>query len=109
MLADTDPGWRSHAFHNRVLGTVMGISFTTAKLLDYAAKSDALMNSHNPFAWITLAHLRTQQSRHDPDQLYAAKWKLTKLLYQHGKEQWRCWNDSSSDASGRCRKESGTS
>ncbi|MRW85975.1 DUF4351 domain-containing protein [Pseudoduganella sp. FT26W] len=84
VLADADPGWRSHAFHNRLLGTVMGISFATAKLLDYAAKSDALMNSHNPFAWITLAHLRTQQSRHDPDQLYAAKWKLTKLLYQHG-------------------------
>lgn len=35
---------------------------------------------------ITLAHLRTQQARHDPAQLYAAKWQLTKLLYQHG---WR--------------------
>jgi flagellar biosynthesis/type III secretory pathway protein FliH len=35
---------------------------------------------------ITLAHLRTQQARHDPDQLYEAKWQLTKLLYQHG---WR--------------------
>ena len=37
-------------------------------------------------AWVTLAHLRTQQARHDPDELYAAKWQLTKLLYQHG---WR--------------------
>lgn len=32
----------------------------------------------------SLAHLRTQQARHDPDALYAAKWQLTKLLYQHG-------------------------
>lgn len=32
---------------------------------------------------MTLAHLRTQQAHHDPDRLYAAKWHLTKLLYQH--------------------------
>ena len=34
------------------------------------------------FSLLTLAHLRTQQARHDPDILYAAKWQLTKLLYQ---------------------------
>jgi hypothetical protein len=62
----------------------MGISFATAKLLDFAGQADALMASRNPFALVTLAHLRTQQARHDPDQLYAAKWQLTKLLYDHG-------------------------
>jgi len=62
----------------------MGISFATAKLLDYGALGDKLLTSANPFALITLAHLRTQQARHDPDQLYAAKWQLTKLLYRHG-------------------------
>ena len=86
LLADEDPHWLPAAFHNEVLGTVMGISFAIAKLTDYAARSDELLASHNPFALITLAHLRTQQSRHDPDQLFAAKWQLTKLLYQHG---WR--------------------
>jgi hypothetical protein len=84
LLADDDPGWRPHAFHNQLLGTVMGISFATAKLLDFADQADALMASRNPFALVTLAHLRTQQARHDPDQLYAAKWQLTKLLYDHG-------------------------
>ncbi|TFW16471.1 DUF4351 domain-containing protein [Duganella callida] len=86
LLADEDPSWRPHAFHNDVLGTVMGISFVTAKLIDYATNTDVLQTSANPFAWITLAHLRTQQARHDQDQLYAAKWQLTKLLYRHG---WR--------------------
>lgn len=84
LLADDDPGWRPHAFHNQLLGTVMGMSFTTAKLLDFAARTDNLLASHNPFAWVTLAHLRTRQARHDPDLLYAAKWQLTRLLYQHG-------------------------
>ena len=84
LLADDDPGWRPHAFHNQLLGTEMGISFASAKLLDFAGRDDALVASHNPFALVTLAHLRTQQSRHEADQLYAAKWQLTKLLYEHG-------------------------
>ncbi|WP_167761449.1 DUF4351 domain-containing protein [Duganella callida] len=84
LLADEDPNWRPHAFHIEVLGTVMGISFATAKLLDYTVKVDQLLASHNPFAWITLAHLRTQQARHNLNRLYAAKWQMTKLLYQHG-------------------------
>ncbi|NYE61837.1 hypothetical protein FHW58_003044 [Duganella sp. 1224] len=82
LLADEDANWRPSAFHNTLLGTQMGISFATAKLLDYATRSD-LETSPNPFALVTLAHLRTQQARHDPDALYAAKWHLTKLLYQH--------------------------
>jgi len=82
LLADEIPTWRPSAFHNEVLGTTMGISFTTAKLLDYAADNKVLQASDNPFALVTLAHLRTQQARHDPDLLYAAKWQLTKLLYQ---------------------------
>lgn len=82
LLADEDPNWRPNAFHNQLLGTKMGISFATAKLLDYASRED-LETSPNPFALVTLAHLRTQQAHHDPEKLYAAKWLLTKLLYQH--------------------------
>lgn len=86
LLTDDDGNWHPHAFHNDVLGTVMGISFATAKLLDYAVPGTALLASDNPFAWISMAHLRTQQARHDPAALYAAKWEMTRLLYQHG---WR--------------------
>jgi hypothetical protein len=84
LLADDDPGWRPCSFCHDLPGTLMGIWFATAKLLDYAVNTDELMASHNPFAWITLAHLRTQQAGHDPDELYAAKWQCTKLMYQHG-------------------------
>ena len=84
LLADDDPAWHPHAFYSEVLGTIMGISFATAKLLDYGAHNEKLLGSANPFALITLAHLRKQQARHDPDQLYAAKWQVTKLLYRHG-------------------------
>lgn len=57
-----------------------------AKLLDFAGRMAELETAHNPFALVTLAHLRTQRTRHDPAQLYAAKWQLTRLLFQH---RWR--------------------
>jgi hypothetical protein len=75
---------RDATLARRIFGTETKFSFATVKLMDYAARSDELLASHNPFAWITLAHLRTQQARHDPDQLYAAKWQLTRLLFEHG-------------------------
>lgn len=84
VLADGDPSWRPCSFQNELLGTKMGISFATAKLSDYADQIDALKASPNPFALVTLAHLYTQQTRQDADERFAAKWKLTKILFQRG-------------------------
>lgn len=86
VLADEARHWRPCAYHHALLGTEMAFSFVAVKLLDYAVRSDELMASDNPFALVTLAHLRTQQARHDPDALYAAKLQLTRSLFQHG---WR--------------------
>ena len=83
LLADENPAWNPHHFHYEALETVTDFSFATAKLQNYANRTEELMASDNPFAWVALAHLRTQQARHDPDKLYAAKWQLTKLLFQH--------------------------
>lgn len=83
LLADEDPGWRPNAFQVVVLGTATGISFATAKLLDY--DDGKLQQSNNPFALVTLAHLYSQRMRHDADAMLAAKWQLTRLLYEH---QW---------------------
>lgn len=89
LLADEDANWRPCAFHDELLGTSLTFTFATAKLLDYADRIEDLQASHNLFALVTLAHLRTQQARHDPNALYAAKWQLTKLLFQHGRKKRR--------------------
>lgn len=83
VLADGDAGWRPHDFHTQLLGTEMGISFPIAKLLDQVGNSEALLRSNNPFALLTLAHLRTQQARRNPAKLFSVKWQYTKLLFQH--------------------------
>ncbi|MYN01638.1 DUF4351 domain-containing protein [Pseudoduganella sp. DS3] len=83
VLADESPGWRPDSFHTHILGTEMGIRFATAKLLDFVGREKELGRSHNPFALVTQAHLRTQQTQHNPAERFAAKWQLTKLLLQH--------------------------
>lgn len=80
LLADEDPSWRPHAFHVEAVGTDMGIAFSTAKLLDL--DEDTLLASDNPFALVSLAHLRSQRERRDAESLFAAKWQLTRLLYE---------------------------
>lgn len=84
VLADDDPAWRPRDFHNCMLGTEMGITFATVKLLDFSSRIAELEASSNPFALVTLAHLYTQRTRHSPADRYAAKWQLTKLLFRHG-------------------------
>lgn len=84
LLADDSPNWRQDSYHICVLGTVMGISFATAKLLDFSGQDNELLKSRNPFAVVTLAHLRTQQTMHSPAERFSAKWRLTELLLQRG-------------------------
>ncbi|NVM79840.1 hypothetical protein FHW83_005682 [Duganella sp. SG902] len=86
VLADEARNWRPCIYHYARLGTELSFSFAIVKLLDYADRPDELQASDNLFALLTLAHLRTQQARHDPGLLYAAKWQATRLLYEHG---WR--------------------
>ncbi len=62
----------------------MGISFAIAKLIDFADRMPALQASRNPFALVTLAHLYTQRTQGNAADRFAAKWGLTKLLFQRG-------------------------
>jgi predicted transposase YdaD len=67
----------------------MGIHFPVAKLLDHHADLESLLTHPNPFALVTAAHLLTQQTKRDPQQRVAAKWRLAKLLYQRDWDKQR--------------------
>ncbi|NHZ71722.1 MAG: DUF4351 domain-containing protein [Aquificales bacterium] len=54
------------------------------KLLNYQEKWDELQEDDNPFAVVVMAHLQTQATRKNPQERYAAKFKLAKLLYERG-------------------------
>lgn len=81
VLADERPGWRPESFGYELFGCRHHLTFPMVKLLDYAPDLETLLADPNPFALVTAAHLLTQQTRGDAAARYAAKWRLTKLLY----------------------------
>jgi hypothetical protein len=89
VLADQDENWRPDHFGYEVFGCRHRLDFPVVKLLDYAAQADALEGQANPFALITAAHLRTRQTRHDPEARYQAKRSLVRLLYRQGWDRQR--------------------
>jgi len=89
VLADDAPGWRPDGYGYALLGTEMSIRFASVKVADYARHADELLADENPFALVTAAHLLTRQTHGLPEQRYAAKLKLTRLLYKRGWDKRR--------------------
>ena len=65
-------------------GCRVGIEFLTVKLRQYNKRWDELEASHNPFALVTMAHLKTQETRGRPDRRYRWKLRLVRRLYDQG-------------------------
>ena len=87
VLADDQPGWRPDHFSLEALGCKHQLNFPIVKLLDYAEQIEQLESSKNPFALVTLAHLRTRQTQKLPQERFEAKLQLIRLLYQRGWER----------------------
>lgn len=84
LLADERIGWRPSMYAHESLGCRLKLHFPVAKLLDWSGSEARLEDSGNPFAVLTLAHLATQSTRHDPAARYSSKSLLVKRLYQSG-------------------------
>ncbi|RZT08992.1 hypothetical protein SAMN05216319_2588 [Duganella sp. CF402] len=82
VLADSGRDWRPASFVYRLLGCEMRLAFPIVKLQDHADRLPELLAHQNPFALVTAAHLLTQQTKRHAGHRHAAKWCLTKLLYQ---------------------------
>ena len=84
VLADDQAHWQPESFGYEVFGCQLGLRFPVAKLLDWAGSETRLVDSANPFAIVTLAHLATRATRDDASARYAAKWTLVQGLYRRG-------------------------
>jgi hypothetical protein len=84
VLGDESPGWRPDRFRYGRWGCKVGIRFPIVKLLDYADDVPALESNPNPFAAVVLAHLKTRETRQDPDARRVWKVRLVKGLYERG-------------------------
>jgi hypothetical protein len=82
VLADRHASWKPNHFRTSAFGCEIGIRFPIVKLGEFAPHLDQLLEHDNAFALVTAAHLLTQQTRKQAVKRYAAKWKLSRLLYE---------------------------
>ena len=82
ILTDKNPKWRPAQYGYDHWGCKLSLDFPTIKLLDY--DQDELKRSDNPFGIVVLAHLQTIETQHKPQERYAAKMTLAKMLYHRG-------------------------
>ena len=84
ILADEEANWRPSEYRDEMWGTRLSYQFTAIKLLDYLNRLPELEASDNPFAIVTLAHLRAKQTKRQPQTRYAARWQITRSLFRRG-------------------------
>jgi predicted transposase/invertase (TIGR01784 family) len=84
ILCDTNPTWRPTGCEVAAPLTQLDFNFGMVKLLDYKSDEADLDRSDNPFAWIVLAHLKTQATQRPPNSRKAWKFALMRRLYERG-------------------------
>jgi hypothetical protein len=84
ILCDAKQNWRPTHYGATTPGSTLQFDFTAVKLLDYQTKWNQLEASHNPFAVVTMAHLKTQETKRDSNGRKAWKFTLVKRLYERG-------------------------
>jgi len=84
VLCDERSGWRPDWFGYELWGCKVGISFPIVKVLDYRDRWEELERSDNPFAVIVMAHLKTQDTRHDDQKRKTWKLYMVRRLYECG-------------------------
>ncbi|MBC8875225.1 MAG: cytosolic protein [Planctomycetes bacterium] len=84
VLGDDQRGWRPERFGRSLWGCTVDFRFPVVKLLDHADRVEELERDPNPFAAIVLTHLKTLETRQDPESRRAWKVRLIKGLYERG-------------------------
>ncbi len=87
VLADDSPSWKPASFGYQLFGCRHLLEFPVVKLTGHADRLEHLLSQPNSFALVTAAHLLTKQTRGSNDLRFAAKWRLTKLLYERNWEK----------------------
>jgi Domain of unknown function (DUF4351) len=84
ILGDESPTWRPNHYQSSRWGCSIAFEFPIVKLLDYEGDWESLEHNENPFAIVTMAHLKTKATHNDPEARKAWKFRLTTMLYDRG-------------------------
>jgi len=84
VLGDESRSWRPSVHAEGRWGCEVRFTFPTVKLVDYSGRDAVLEAAANPFAAVTLAHLKANETRGDAVARYDWKMRLVKGLYDRG-------------------------
>ena len=84
VLADGQADWRPDGYGYGRFGSQMRLNFPVVKLLDFEAKWEYLEESRNPFAVVTMAHLKALATKRKGRERLQWKINLVKALYERG-------------------------
>ena len=84
VLTDEDKTWKPCRFEKRIGAFRLLLEYPVSKMQDYKSRLSKLEHSNNPIEIFVAAHLQTQASRQDPQELNNKKWQLTRGLYEKG-------------------------
>jgi hypothetical protein len=87
ILGDDRANWRPEPFQDELWGCKVNFEFPMVKLLDYESRWSELENSRNPFAVAVMAHLKTKETKKDPQSRKRWKLQLTRGLDEQGWER----------------------
>ena len=87
ILGDESSKWRPQDYTDSLWGCRTTFEFPIAKLLDYGNDWKALEANPNPFAVVTMAHLKTKETHNDRLKRKEWKFRLTRMLYDRGYER----------------------
>lgn len=84
VLADDRASWQPNQFGYERWGCALNFRFPIVKLTNYHSRWDELEASDNPFATVVMAHLKTQETQHNPEERAASKRILIRRLFAKG-------------------------
>jgi hypothetical protein len=84
VLGDESNSWRPDAHREGRWGCEVRFTFPMVKLVDYRDRDAVLEADANPFAAVTLTHLKAQETKDDPVTQYDWKMRLVKGLFDRG-------------------------
>ncbi|MGI0493616.1 Rpn family recombination-promoting nuclease/putative transposase [Alkalinema pantanalense CENA528] len=84
ILADESETWRPQQFQDELWGCATDFRFPIVKLLDYQVDWNTLAAIRNPFAVVTMAHLKTKETHNQPQARKTWRYRLTTMLYDQG-------------------------
>lgn len=84
VLADENPDWRPRAYESELCGCRILFEYPIAKLMDWSERWSELESSQNRIAFAVMAHLKSKETRRDPEARLMWKLNLCRNLYRAG-------------------------